>query len=382
MKEEKRITDNSLFRFVTVILIPAVILAVVQFGVSSYYTTVFILFMINLILAAGLNLTNGITGIFSLGMAVFMGIGAYVSSLLTLEPEMKQVRIMGIPQWLAQLHMPLLPAVIIAGIIAMALAAGVGFVILRAKGHYLAVITLGLVIVIKNLLDNLTDITNGAKGISGMQQYSTLPVVTLAALLILFVLYRIQRSTFGRSMRALRDDESAAVSLGINYLKIRLMSFMISAFIGAVGGALWAHMMRAIAPSMFYFDETFNILEISVIGGMSTLSGAVPGAMIMTFLPQVLSGFETGFTLFGLQIPQITGMSSMITSILFILVITIRKGGVIRSSEYIVTALFDPGTWTGLVKKETYLDLGRLAGDLAGRSAEKIRSYFSKENYQ
>lgn len=382
MKSEKKITDNPLFRFVTVILIPAVILAVVQFGVSNYYTTVFILFMINLILAAGLNLTNGITGIFSLGMAVFMGIGAYVSSLLTLEPQMKGVRIMGIPKWLAELHMPLLPAVIIAGIIAMALAAGVGFVILRAKGHYLAVITLGLVIVIKNLLDNLTAITNGAKGISGMEPYSTLPVVTFAALLILFVLYRIQQSAFGRSMRALRDDENAAVSLGISYLKIRLMSFMISAFIGAVGGALWAHMMRAIAPSMFYFDETFNILEISVIGGMSTLSGAVPGAMIMTFLPQILSGFETGFTLFGLQVPQITGMSSMITSILFILVITIRKGGVIRSSEYIVTALFDPGTWTGLVKRETYLDLGQLARAMAGGFAEKIRSYCRKKKNQ
>ncbi|MBQ9015221.1 MAG: branched-chain amino acid ABC transporter permease [Firmicutes bacterium] len=358
MNESRKLTDNSLFRFVTVILIPAAILAGVQFGVSTYYATVFILFMINLILAAGLNLTNGITGIFSLGMAVFMGIGAYVSSLLSLPPEVKRVRIMDIPGWLADLQMPFLFAVIIAGIVAMIVAAIVGFVILRAKGHYLAVITLGLVIVIKNLLDNITNITNGAKGISGMEQYSTLPVVTFTALLILFLLYRMQHSAFGRSMRALRDDESAAVSLGISYLRIRLMSFMISAFIGAVGGALWAHMMRAIAPSMFYFDETFNILEISVIGGMSTLSGAVPGALIMTFLPQVLSGFETGFSLFGLQIPQITGLSAMITSILFILVITIRKGGVIRSSEFIVSSLFDAKTWTGLGKKETYQEIG------------------------
>lgn len=372
---EKKITDNSLFRFITVILIPLVILIAVNQGLSSYYSSIFILFFINVILAVGLNLTNGITGIFSLGMAVFMGIGAYVSSLLTLSADVKVARIVDIPEWLANIQMPFGLALIVAGLVAMVIAAFIGFIILRAKGHYLAVITLGMVIVIKNLLDNITNITNGAKGISGMENYSTLAVVVIIALIIMYFLYRLKNSSYGRSMQALRDDENAAASLGVNYLKIRLMSFMLSGFIGAVGGALWAHMMRAIAPSMFYFDETFSILEMSVIGGMSTLSGAIPGAAILTFLPQLLASFETGFTFMGINVPQITGLSAIVTNVLFILVITIRKGGIVRSSEYIASSLFEAKTYKGLLSGETYKDFVYIIKD----NLSKIKAFRRKK---
>lgn len=355
--EQNRLRDNPLLRFVSVILIPLIALAYIYFGLGTYYSTVFILFFINLILAVSLNLTNGITGIFSLGMAAFMGIGAYVSSLLSLPEELKVTRIEGIPGWLAKTQLPFWASLLIAGLFTMVIAAFVGFVILRAKGHYLAVITLGLVVVIKNLLDNLTQFTNGARGISGMFQYATLPVVVVAALIILYILYRIKNSSYGRSMIALRDDEDAAESLGINYLKIRLMSFMLSAFFGAIGGALWAHLMRSIAPSMFYFDETFSILEMSVIGGMSTLTGGFVGAAIMTFLPQLLANFETGFTIFGFYVPAVTGLSAMVTSILFLIIIIGRKGGIVRSSEYITDTLFRKETYVGLFRKKTYTDL-------------------------
>lgn len=351
-----KLTENDAFRFLTVVFIPLVILVFVQFGLGTYYRTVFILFFINVILTAALNLTNGITGIFSLGMAAFMGIGAYVSSLLSMPGQLKEVRIDGIPEVIKNIRLPFLLSVLIAGLFTSLIALVIGFVILRAKGHYLAVITLGLVIVIKNLLDNLNFLTNGAKGISGMTFYSKLPVVLIAALIILYFLQLLKKSTFGRSMISLREDETAAESLGINFLKIRLMSFIISAFFGAVGGALWAHIMRAIAPSMFYFDETFNILEMSVIGGMSTLSGAVPGAAIMTFLPQILSSFETGIDIFGVHIPRITGFTAMVTSVLFILIITIRKGGIVREEEYITDTLFSGRTYTGIFKKETWVD--------------------------
>ena len=155
-------------------------------------------------------------------------------------------------------------------------------------------------------------------------------------------------------MIALRDDEDAAASLGVSATKIRMFSFLVSAFFCAVGGCLWAHLERSIAPSMFYFDETFSILEMSVLGGMATLSGAIPGAAILTFVPQVLANFETGFTFFGLQVPKINGFSAMVMSVLFILVIIFRKGGVVRDSEHIVESLFSRETYTGLFRAETY----------------------------
>ena len=358
MKKTK-FTDNSLFRFLVVILIPLGILLFVHFKAGNYYESVFVLFFINIILAASLNLTNGITGIFSLGQAGFMALGAYIGSILTLPENTKDTMVSKMPDWLKKIQLPFWAALIIAACITMIIAGIIGFAILRAKGHYLAVITLGMVIVIKSVLDNANNLTNGSRGISGMKKYSTLIVVVIVALVSLYILYRFRTSAYGRSMIALRDDDDAAASLGINQRTIRLMSFMISAFFAGVGGCLWAHLQRTIAPSLFYFDETFTILEMSVLGGMASLSGAIPGAAILTFLPQLLANFSTGFTIFGIQVPQINGLTNIVMSVLFIIMIIFRKEGVTGSSEYIVSTLFRKDTYAGLFRKQTYTDFAR-----------------------
>ena len=359
MKKSTRFVDNSLFRFLVVVLLPLLILLFVHFVAGNYYESVFVLFFINIILAASLNLTNGITGIFSLGQAGFMAFGAYISSILTLSETMKNAMVTNMPEWLTKIQLPFWAAMIVAAAITMIIAGLIGFAILRAKGHYLAVITLGMVIVIKSVLDNANNLTNGSRGLSGMSKHSTLLVVVIVAILSLFILYRFRTSAFGRSMIALRDDEDAAASLGINERSIRLMSFMISAFFAAVGGCLWAHLQRTIAPSLFYFDKTFNILEMSVLGGMASLSGAIPGAAVLTFLPQILANFSTGFTIFGIQVPQINGLTNIVMSVLFIVMIIFRKQGVTGSSEYLVGSLFSRSTYTGLFRKQTYKDFAR-----------------------
>ena len=288
-----------------------------------------------------------------------MALGAYIGSILTLSESTKDTMVSKMPQWLKQIQLPFWAALIVAACITMIIAGLIGFAILRAKGHYLAVITLGLVIVVKSLLDNANSLTNGSRGISGMTKYSTLIVVVIVALLSLYILFRFRTSAFGRSMIALREDEDAAASLGIDQRTIRLMSFMISAFFAGVGGCLWAHLQRTIAPSLFYFDETFTILEMSVLGGMASLSGAIPGAAILTFLPQILANFSTGFTIFGIQVPQINGLSNIVMSVLFIIMIIFRKEGVTGGSEYIVESLFRKDTYAGLFRKQTYKDFAK-----------------------
>lgn len=356
MENIRTVLNNPLSRFILVIALPLILVLLIHFGMSSYYETVFVLFFVNVVLAASLNLTNGITGIFSLGQAGFMGLGAYIGSLLTLDEANKTSRIDGIPHWLASVQLPFPIAMIIAGIITALIAGAIGYVILRSRGHYLAVITLGMIIVIKNLLDNATIFTNGPKGISGMALDTTMFSSILIALITLFVIYRFRTSAYGRSMIALREDEEAAKSLGISAAQIRLISFMTSAFFGAVGGCMWAHLERTLAPSMFYFDETFVILEMSVLGGMATVSGALPGAAILTFVPQLLASFDTGFYIGSIHVPQISGLTSMVMSILFILVIVFRSGGVTGNSEYIAESLFGRDTYRGLLSGQTYRD--------------------------
>ena len=352
----KELYANPLFKFVIVVFIPLAILFDLYFNVSSYYHVVVILFMINIVLAASLNITNGFTGIFSMGQAGFMGIGAYVGSLLTMPAELKISRIPDIPTWIANIQLPFFVAMPIAGVITMIVALIIGFPVLRAKGHYLAVMTLGMIIIIKAVLDNNTNFTNGAKGLSGMTEYSTLPVVFAVMILSLYILHRITTSAYGRNMIALRDDEDAAVSLGINATKYRMISFVVSAFFGAVGGVLWAHLERSIAPSLFYFDQSFSIVEMSVLGGMASLSGAIPGAAVLTFLPQILANYENGFDFFGIAVPALSGLSNIVMSILFILVILFKRNGITGNSDYIVHTMFDPETYLGLLRKKTYLD--------------------------
>lgn len=348
----EKIKDKAIFKFITVVVIPLLILIVIETKMNDYYKTVVILLFINVILAAATNFTNGITGIFSLGTASFMAIGAYVGSLLTLPPDMKYSRIQGIPAFIAEIKLPFFAALLISGLFAAVFAGIIGIPILRAKGHYLAVITLGTVIVVKSLLDNLTSITNGSRGISGMEGYSTLPVTVLVTVLSLYVMYRIKTSSLGRGMIALKNDEDAAESLGISRLRVRLFSFMISAFFAGIGGCLWAHLQRSIAPSMFYLTETFMILEMSVLGGMESLSGAIPGAAIITFFPYLLSDFSTGGEIFGIKVPKINGITNIVMSVLFILVMIFRKGGIFRENDYIFDAMFSPDTYSGLFKKE------------------------------
>lgn len=357
MMKTKKITDNSAFKFLVLVCLPVILVAVCQTRLPNYYRSLFSLFLINVILTSSLNLTNGFTGIFSIGHAGFMAIGAYISSLLTLSAETKAARIENAPQWLVSLHVPFPAAIIIAGLIAMGLAALVGFPILRAKGDYLSVMTLGLVIIIKSVIDNNPNITNGSKGLGGMKGYSTLPVTFCVTVLVLYLLHKIVRSSFGRTMIAIRDDSPAAVSLGINVLKYRVLSFALSAFFGAAGGAMWAHLQKTIASSFFYLGESFDIVQMSVLGGMFTLSGSIPGALIITFLPQVLSRLESGFTLFGYTFPNMYGLSEIIMCIIFICVLIFRPNGIMGSSDYIIDGIFDSRTYTGLFQKETWKEL-------------------------
>ena len=131
-----RLRDNPLFKFLVIVLLPLLLLLIAVLTGGSYYESVLVLFFINIILAASLNLTNGITGIFSLGQAGFMALGAYASSLLTLSEKTKNTMVRNMPEWLAKIQMPFVPALITAAVFSMLIAGLIGFAILRARGDY------------------------------------------------------------------------------------------------------------------------------------------------------------------------------------------------------------------------------------------------------
>jgi len=354
-----KIIRNRAFRFWAFIVLPAVLILLCSLTLPRYYVQLINLVGINIILAASLSLCNGFTGIFSMGHAGFMAIGAYASVLLTIPAAKKAVLLKNLPEFLQRLEIPFLPALLAGGLLAAAVALLIGFPVLRFKGHYLSVATLGLIVIIRSVLQNNPDITNGARGITSIPSLSSTLNIYGLMILTMFILHRILHSAYGRGMVAIRGDMVAAQSLGVGLTRHRMMAFCVSAFMAAVAGGLWAHLIKVISPSFFYYDKTFIIVETSIIGGMYSLSGAVVGALIMTFVPEYLSSLEGGITILGLKIPPIYGAAQLILSALMIVIIIFRRQGLMGYSDILVDSWFDPAVYKGAVDPGEYTALGK-----------------------
>jgi branched-chain amino acid transport system permease protein len=309
-------------------------LLAMNLALPGYYLRIVNLIGINIILVASLNLTNGFTGIFSLGHAGFMALGAYSSALLTLPAAQKALSLPDLPPWLAATGAPFPAALLVAGMVAAFAALLIGFPVLRLRGHYLAVATMGFLVIVRVVLVNAESITRGARGISGLPRYTDSWWVYGTAVVVLYLLRRLTTSAYGRGLMAIRDNPAAAESLGIPLARYRLMAFCVGAFFAGVGGALWGHLQSVIAPGFFSYGETFFLVEISIIGGTASLTGAVVGSVIMTLLPELLRNLEGGGSILGLAIPPLYGLSQLILAALLILIIIFRQQGIMGAREF------------------------------------------------
>jgi branched-chain amino acid transport system permease protein len=216
-------------------------LAYAQLAASAYIQRIVMGLGISIILVVSLNLSNGFTGVFSLGHVGFMAIGAYTAAILTLPLALKRVNLPELPDWLAHVQLSFLPATLIGGILATVIALLVGLSLMRLSGPYVAVATMGFLVIVQVILVNWDEMTRGSRTFSGVPAHTTLWWVWGWAILTVYAIWRLVRSGYGRRMLAIRDNEIAAQSLGINVMRARLLAFCVSAFFTAVAGSLWAH---------------------------------------------------------------------------------------------------------------------------------------------
>jgi branched-chain amino acid transport system permease protein len=322
----------------------ALVLLLVSWLGDPYLERVVILLGINIILVVSLNLSNGFTGVFSLGHVGFMAIGAYTSSILSLSLEAKSQNLPDLPGWLARLQLDFLPAVLAGGLLAAVVALVIGIPLMRLSGHYVAVATLGLLVIVHIALINWVELTRGARTFSGVTPYTTLGWVSAWLVVTVYLVWRIVRSPFGRAMMAVRENEIAAQAIGINVLRARILAFVVSAFLTAVGGALYAHHLTSFSPAAFYFPQTFNIIIMLVIGGMGSISGSVLGTLLVTLLSEVLRNAELGIRLGPIQLPPLYGLSQILLAVVFVSVILFRRKGLMGDHELEIGRWF---TWVG-----------------------------------
>lgn len=343
--KKQPISKNKLYTLAALLVVIA-LLAFLQANSSSYSYQISILerSAIYAVVAVSMNLLTGFTGLFSLGQAGFMAIGAYTVAILTIPVESRAsvYYVSGISPAIANLHCPFWLALIIAGLISAAAAALIGIPVLRLKSDYLAIATLGFSEIIRAVIaaPQLDQITNGSYGLKSIPGFPNLFMAFgLCALCILLMVLLIN-SSYGRVFKALREDEIAAQAMGLNLFRYKELAFVISSFFTGVGGGLLAMFMRSIDSKTFSISLTYDILLIVVLGGIGSVTGSVLGSFLVTAGREWLRFFDNPLTIAGIQIPLFrTGFRMVIFSILLMVVVLFYSRGLMGSNEF---------SWNGL----------------------------------
>jgi branched-chain amino acid transport system permease protein len=303
---------------------------------DAYQVRVLNLCAIYTVLGLSMNLINGFTGLFSLGHAGFMAIGAYTCALLTMPVAVKDQNFFLEPinEVLRTIVLPYPAALLVGGIFAALMAFLIGAPVLRLKGDYLGIATLGFAEIIRIVITNLQTITNGALGLKSIPAKTNLWwSFGIAAFTTAFLVWLIN-SSYGRAFKAIREDEIAAEAMGINLFKHKVLSFVIGAFFAGVGGGLLGNLLGAINPLLFRFTLTFNILLIIVLGGMGSITGTIISAFIVTIGQEALRFLDQPFSLGFIQVPGISGLRMVVFSALLMLVVLFFRRGLMGTNEF------------------------------------------------
>lgn len=317
-------------------LVLFVLLMIGVFGAQKYLNAYLIRILntacIYVVAAVAYNLINGVTGQFSLGPNAFMAIGGYTVALLMLPLAQKEE-----VYFLQPLIWPLnsfsfppslfIVALFLGGLFAALFAFLIGIPTLRLRGDYLAIATFGFGEIVIVLANNLIPVTNGALGIKGIPEYTNLWWTANWAFWTVFVVKNLVNSSFGRALKAIRENEIAAEAMGVNLFRHKLLAFVLSGFFAGVAGGLFVTLISTVSPTLFTFSMTFNLLIIIVLGGLGSITGSTVTAILFAFLQELLREVEAPHTIGSWTFPGIPGMRMVVFSvILVILMIFYRRG--------------------------------------------------------
>lgn len=333
---------RNLFLNITSIAVLFLLLLLANKFMDSYKLRILNLCAIYTILGISMNLINGFTGLFSLGHAGFMAVGAYTTALLTMSSSDKAANFFMTPiiAPLANISMPFIFALLIAGAISGIIGYLIAAPALRLKGDYLAIATLGFAEIIRVIFTNTQSLTNGALGLKGIPNTTNIWWSFGAALVTILVVVSIINSSFGRAFKAIREDEIAAEAMGINLFKTKTLAFTIGAFFAGIGGGLLGNLIGAIDPLMFRFLLTFNILLIIVVGGMGSITGTIIASFVITIAGEVLRFLDESINLGFTVITGKAGLRMVVFSLLLMIVVIFFRNGLMGNKEFSWDRLF------------------------------------------
>lgn len=327
-----RLLERGFTPLALCVLVVALVLGVLAVADSSLERLVLIA-LVDMIAVIGIYLFTGMTGTFSFGHLGFMAIGAYSTAILTVPPATKRVLFTAMPGWLVEIHLPFLPAVLVGGLLAAIAALLLSVPMARMQQLSAGLATLAVLIAVYVVVGNWSAVTNGTKGITAIPTGTTPIVLLVAVVVVIVAAWLFQTSALGLRIRATREDEVAARAVGIRVGRERGIALVVSALVTGVAGGLYAQLQGSLSPGAFYLAGTFLLISMLVVGGFTTLTGAVLGAVALTALRRILEFVETGVAIGPLTMPHLPGLTEIGTGIALIVVLALRPLGLTGGRE-------------------------------------------------
>lgn len=329
-------------------LVPLIVLAVVVAGIMLLASQLGIvqqrrvtLGFISLISVVGLYVFMGNSGVLNFSSVGFMAIGAYVSALLTMRPQVKATFLRDLPDWLATAQYDPILGALAGGIAAALVALVVGLPLMRLSGIGAGIATLSILIIFYIVLGNWTDVTGGQRSLMGLPTYVTIWNAGFAAIGAIALAFAYQESRSCLALRASREDEVAARAAGVRVVRERLTAFVLGAFICGIGGVFYGHFLGTLRVENFYLDPTFLYITMLVVGGMRSLTGAVVGVIVISTLTELLRLLEIGARLPGMDmtLKAPAGLGDVVLAALMLGIILFRPQGITGGREITLRSL-------------------------------------------
>lgn len=315
----------------TLVLVVVAVLAVTVLGRGQ--TRIANQFIINVGVVVAIQSFIGATGLLSFGHIAFLGIGAYTTGLLTIPVSQKESILPALPNWLINMEVGLLAALVLTLVVVAIVAAFFGAPISRMRQNVIPMATLAVLVIVYTVANLWDDVTRGTRGLVGVPHLTTTWTILAATSLIILAALLFKASPWGLQAQAVREDEVAAASFGISIARTRFIAWVFSAALMSVAGTMWALNSMAFSPEQFFFAETFSLLAMLIIGGIGSVSGALVGVAAITVLAELLRDLERGFSLGPLQLGELPGLVQFATAALIIVLLILRPSGLFGNGE-------------------------------------------------
>ena len=315
------------------ITIVVLLVAVASSVLGASFDPTIRLGLVYLLATIGLSVFAGASGVMPFGQVAFMAIGAYAAAICRIPVSVKTFEMDGAPSFLVTVHLSAVLATVVAGAVAAVCAAVLALALMRMSGLSAGLASFAVLVMVQVVASNWTEVTGGTAGITGVPRSMNAVSGTIWVVIAIVLATVFAASRHGLRLRASREDEVAARSLGVGVFTQRTLAFLLSAFIMGVAGGLYAQQVGSFQPSSLYLNTTFLLIAMLIIGGFTSLSGAVVGSVALTIVAEVLRQIEKGPSVFGLDVPSIGGLRDIALAVLMLAVLLLRPGGLLGGSE-------------------------------------------------